>query len=110
MKKILIIILIVLTPTLAHAQWEQLGDKQIGENDGDTFGSRVSMSKDGLTIAASADFHNNASGQVVNTSSVKSSMGYIFQRIELPDMMNGVYYYVLSSNNSVYNGKLIVID
>ncbi len=64
MKKILIIILIVLTPTLVNAQWEQLGDKQIGENDGDTFGSRVSMSKDGLTIAASADFHNNASGQV----------------------------------------------
>lgn len=52
----------------------------------------------------------NISGQVVNTSSVKSGKGYIFHTIELPNMTNGVYYYIISSNNSVYNGKLITIE
>ncbi|MER3329420.1 MAG: T9SS type A sorting domain-containing protein, partial [Candidatus Kapaibacterium sp.] len=77
---------------------------------------KVRKSNNSLEIAINDDsFANynfqlyNISGQVVNTSSVKSSLGYIFQTIELPDMINGVYYYVLTSNTSVYNGKLIVI-
>ncbi len=77
---------------------------------------KVNKSNNSLEIAIYDDsFANynfllyNTSGQVVNTSTLESSMGYIYQTIELPDLINGVYYYVLSSNKSVYNGKLIVI-
>ncbi|PKL78050.1 MAG: hypothetical protein CVV25_12825 [Ignavibacteriae bacterium HGW-Ignavibacteriae-4] len=77
---------------------------------------KVRKSDNSLDIAINDEsftdynFHfYNSSGQVVNTSSVKSSMGYIFQTVPLPDMINGVYYYVISSNNTVYNGKLILI-
>jgi len=78
---------------------------------------RVNKSDNSLEIAINDDsfanynFHlYNISGEIVNTSTLESSMSYIYQTIELPDLINGVYYYVLSSNNSVYYGKLIIID
>lgn len=49
--KYILIILIVLTPTLASAQWEQMGDYINGIEAFNYVGTELSMSSDGKTIA-----------------------------------------------------------
>ncbi len=52
--KLLPFVFLFLSPFILHAQWEQVGQTVLGEEDYAYFGEAVSMSDDGSTVAVSA--------------------------------------------------------
>lgn len=79
---------------------------------------KVYQSGDNLEIAINDPTHKkyifelySQTGQRLLTRSVGSAGGFLFEPVQLIDLSNGAYFYVITSNSGVeFSGKLVIVQ